>query len=118
MRYFGEITHDAAAVLESNGDVSYRVRVMHKRGGTCGKPAYASTLRGARGAIPRLVAKWGKYSTDRWHIGDGPTECDVIIEARERTYWWDGTQKHGVNAKAWRLLERRTVDLTGEGEAK
>lgn len=110
--YFnGTIDHDEAKRLEAESDVSYRVRVVHDgKTGTVGEAAYSTTLRGAESAVDRLAAKWGKYSSDKWHV-IRPESCDVLIEARERRYNDDGTVMHGMYARPWRLLERRTVSL-------
>jgi len=100
--------------LEAEGDISYRVRVVRcgERGrGQVGEARYCSTLNAARAAVPGIVNRWGKYVG---HHTRRDAMCDVIIEARERTYYWDGQQMQGVSARPWRIVDVVTVATGNE----
>jgi hypothetical protein len=110
------LTMDEATALglETEGDISYRVRVVRcgDRGrGQVGEARYRSTLAAARAAVPSIVDRWGKYVG---HHTRRDAMCDVIIEARERTYYWDGQQMQGVNARPWRIVDVVTVATGNE----
>jgi hypothetical protein len=103
-----------ALALEAEGDISYRVRVVRcgDRGrGQVGEVRYRSTLDAARAAVPGIVDRWGKYVGNHTHRA---AMCDVLIEARERTYYWDGQQMQGVNARPWHIVDVVTVATGNE----
>lgn len=120
-RYYGEISVTEALALEAEGDVSYRVRVIRSgsngANATVGEAAYPKTLAGVEAAIDRLAKKWGPYASRLWHV-KRPESCDVIVEARERRYEWDGTVMRGCYTNSWRLLDRRTVDVPAKEVAR
>jgi 2-keto-3-deoxy-L-rhamnonate aldolase RhmA len=112
-RSYGAMTAEQALALEAEGDVSYRIRVVRRYGdseGTVGSAAYPKTLAGVDAAAARLAKKWGPFS-DYFAYTNRPTECVVLVEARERKYNWDGEIARGVDAGSWRLVERRTVPV-------
>ena len=117
-RYHGEISVTEALALEAEGDVSYRVRVVRSgsngANATVGEAAYPKTLSGVDAAVDRLAKKWGPYAS-LYADQRRPDACDVIVEARERRYEWDGSVMRGCYTNSWRLLDRRTVDVPAKG---
>jgi hypothetical protein len=104
--YYGTIGETEVRALEAAGDVSYRVRVKpygERGSGSIGSDAYVTTLASARAAVDRLAKKWGPFAAK--YNRTAINRCDVLVEARERTYWWDGSVKRGIDAGPWRLLE-------------